>query len=150
MKKELKFKKKKINEILINKDSKRIPVSKLERQKRKGKYPYYGAAGIIDYVNDWIFEGKHLLIAEDGSVLTKQNKPVLQLVDGKFWVNNHAHVLTCKDENDLNYIFYALKNINISSLITGSVQLKLNQDNLNKIEGLILQFQMLTNLLGQL
>ena len=86
MKKELKFKKKKINEILINKDSKRIPVSKLERQKRKGKYPYYGAAGIIDYVNDWIFEGKHLLIAEDGSVLTKQNKPVLQLVDGKFWV----------------------------------------------------------------
>ena len=76
-----------------NFDSKRIPLSSIQRAKMKGKYPYYGAAGVIDYINDYIFDGLYLLIAEDGTLTSNGDKPMLQLVNGKFWVNNHAHVI---------------------------------------------------------
>ena len=112
----------------------RVPLSKMERQKRKGTIPYYGATGVLDYIDQSIFTGKHILVAEDGSVLTEKDTPVLQLVDGKFWVSNHAHILSCNNEDDLYYIYYALQNTNISEFVSGSVQLKLNKSNLLKIK----------------
>ena len=112
----------------------RVPLSKMERQKRKGTIPYYGATGVLDYIDQSIFTGKHILVAEDGSVLTEKDTPVFQLVDGKFWVSNHAHILSCNNEDDLYYIYYALQNTNISEFVSGSVQLKLNKSNLLKIK----------------
>jgi type I restriction enzyme S subunit len=117
-----------------NFDSKRIPLSSRERLKRQGTYPYYGAAGCIDFIDDYLFEGLHLLVGEDGSVLKVNGTPFLQLVAGKFWVNNHAHVLRGNDEVETRYAYYALSDFNISGLVTGAVQLKLTQANLNSIE----------------
>ncbi|RTZ76790.1 MAG: restriction endonuclease subunit S [Gammaproteobacteria bacterium] len=87
----------------------------------------------MDYVDDFLFEGLHLLIAEDGSVESPDGKPFLQLVDGQFWVNNHAHVLRATNEDETRFIYYALSNIAIRPYMSGSVQAKLNQANLNRI-----------------
>lgn len=114
-------------------DSKRIPLSKREREKREKIYPYYGAASLMDYVDDYIFDGKFILLGEDGTVITDDEKPVLQYVWGKFWVNNHAHVLSEKKGYSLNYILLLLKNLNVRKAITGAVQLKINQTNLMKL-----------------
>ncbi|MCB0035176.1 MAG: restriction endonuclease subunit S, partial [Anaerolineales bacterium] len=114
-------------------DSKRIPLSKREREQRQGKYPYYGAASLMDYVDDYIFDGVHLLVAEDGSVIDDKNRPVLQYVWGQFWVNNHAHVLTGKNTCSTEQLMLAMKFINIKPYITGAVQLKINQANLKRI-----------------
>ena len=121
-----------LGKVSNNHDSKRIPLSSMERSKRKGHVPYYGANGILDYVNEAIFSGEYILFAEDGTVKTKQNTPVVYLVDGDFWVNNHAHILSGK--NISNYFLYlALRKINIDSYITGGVQPKITQQNLNSI-----------------
>ncbi|MEJ5203492.1 MAG: restriction endonuclease subunit S, partial [Anaerolineales bacterium] len=122
-----------LGQVAINSDSHRVPLSSREREQRRGPYPYYGATGIMDYVNDFIFEGLHILIAEDGSVERNNGTPFVQLVDGKFWVNNHAHVLRGNTESDTKFIFYALSTIQIRPFMTGSVQPKLNQENLNNI-----------------
>ena len=114
-------------------DSKRIPLSTRERELRQGQYPYYGAAGIIDYVNKPIFSGQYLLLGEDGSVIEEDGKPVLQLVSGEFWVNNHAHVLQGETDLETRFLYYALKNTNIQGFVTGAVQPKLNQANMNRI-----------------
>ena len=103
------------------------------RKQRPGNYPYYGATGIIDYVDAFLFDGLHLLIAEDGSVEKPNGKPFLQLVDGKFWVNNHAHVLKGSTDKDTKYIYYALSTIAIRPFVSGSVQAKLSQNNMNRI-----------------
>ncbi|OGG68507.1 hypothetical protein A3C20_02120 [Candidatus Kaiserbacteria bacterium RIFCSPHIGHO2_02_FULL_55_25] len=100
----------------------------------RGSYPYYGAAEIFDYINDYIFDGLHLLVAEDGTVTTDDGHPVLQLADGKFWVNNHAHIIKGEDDEDTKYLYYALSTIGINPYITGAVQLKITQQNLNSIE----------------
>lgn len=113
-------------------DNKRIPLSSMERNLRKGEYPYYGAASLMDYVNDFIFDGVYLLMGEDGSVTDKDGFPVLQYVFGKFWVNNHAHVLQGKIVST-ELIMCLLKKTNVSDLVTGAVQPKLNQANMNKI-----------------
>lgn len=123
-----------LGEVVENFDSKRIPLSSMERAKIQGKYPYYGAAEIVDYINKYIFDGLYILIAEDGTVIANGNKPMLQLVDGKFWVNNHTHVIRGKNDLETKYLFYALKNTSIVPYITGAVQLKLTQANLNKIK----------------
>ena len=128
------WRKVKLGEIAQNFDSKRVPLSSMQRVKMRGEYPYYGAAEIVDYINDYIFDGLYLLIAEDGTVITNGNKPMLQLVNGKFWVNNHAHIIQGKNDLETKYLFYALKNTPIIPYITGAVQLKLTQENLNKIE----------------
>lgn len=128
------WRKVKLGEIAQNFDSKRIPLSSMQRAKMHGEYPYYGAAEIVDYINDYIFDGLYLLIAEDGTVITNGNKPMLQLVSGKFWVNNHAHIIRGKNDLETKYLFYALKNTPIIPYVTGAVQLKLTQENLNKIE----------------
>ena len=123
----------KLGNIVVNFDSKRIPISGRERNKRPGKYPYYGATGIMDYIDDYIFDGLYLLIAEDGSVENKKGQPFLQLANGKFWVSNHAHVIRGSTDEDTKYLYYALSAIKIRPYITGSVQAKLSQKNLNRI-----------------
>ena len=115
---------KRIEELCDILDSKRKPVSKEKRIK--GKYPYYGANGIQDYINDYLFDGTFLLIGEDGSVINKDKSPVLNWVTGKIWVNNHAHILKSKDICLLRYIYYVLQTIDISMMVRGTPP-KLNQ-----------------------
>jgi len=115
-------------------DSERIPLSRREREKRKGDYPYYGATKIFDYVDDFIFDGIFVLMGEDGSVITKKGYPVLQYVWGKFWANNHAHVLQGKNGFSTEYLYISLSQKNISPFVTGAVQPKLNQNNMKKIK----------------
>jgi type I restriction enzyme, S subunit len=114
-------------------DNQRIPLSKGERKKKKGKYPYYGATSIIDFVDDYIFDGKFLLLGEDGSVIKDDGTPFVQIVDGKIWVNNHAHVIQGKDLITTEFLFLFFKRFNIDPWITGAVQLKINQENLMSI-----------------
>jgi type I restriction enzyme S subunit len=96
-------------------------------------FPYYGATGEMDTVDDYIFEGLHLLVAEDGSCETPDGRPYLQLVTGRFWVNNHAHVIRADSELETRYIYYALSTISVRPYLSGSVQAKLSQANLNRI-----------------
>jgi type I restriction enzyme S subunit len=123
---------KKLNDIANCYDNKRIPLSSMERAKRKGIYPYYGAASLMDFVDDFIFDGTYVLMGEDGSVINESGFPILQYVYGKFWVNNHAHVLEGKLVST-EFILCLLRSTNISDLVTGAVQPKLNQGNMNKI-----------------
>lgn len=132
-----KFQKVTIDEITINLDKIRIPLSSKERLKLEKKYPYYGAQSIVDYVDRYLFDGDYLLIAEDGENLRSQNSNVCNFVTGKFWVNNHAHILQAKKGNSLKYLYYKLNLRDFRPYITGSAQPKLTQDNLNKIELLI-------------
>lgn len=118
-------------------DSKRVPLSNREREKRPGQYPYYGAASVMDHVDDFLFEGIHVLMGEDGSVLNTDGTPVLQYVWGKIWVNNHAHVLTGKGNISTEHLLLALKEVQLAPYVTGAVQMKLNQGNLFKIPFLI-------------
>ena len=120
----------KIGDIVNIYDSQRIPLSSQERELKKGIYPYYGATKVLDYIDDFIFDGTYLLFAEDGSVSDANGKPILQYVWGKFWVNNHTHILQGKNGFSTELLYIALKNINVSSIITGAVQLKINQANL--------------------
>lgn len=122
-----------LGEIVQNFDARRIPLSSREREIRRGPYPYYGATGVMDYVDGFLFEGLHLLVAEDGSVERPDGKPFLQIVTGQFWVNNHAHVLKGTTDDDTRFIYYALSTIAIRPFMSGSVQAKLSQANLNKI-----------------
>ncbi len=122
-----------IAEVSTNLDYKRIPLSSAQREKRKGVYRYFGAQGVIDYIDDYIFDGTYLLIAEDGENLKSNKKNIAQIVKGKFWVNNHAHILQANEKSDLRFLYYAMCNIDISGYITGSAQPKLSQGNLNNI-----------------
>ena len=117
-------------------DSKRIPLSKMERNKMKeGRlYPYYGAAKIMDYVNDYIFDGEYILFGEDGTVRTDEGYPVLQYATGKFWVNNHTHVIQAKKPYTNFFLWNYLKKKNITSIVTGAVQPKINQTNLKSLD----------------
>ncbi len=117
-------------------DSKRIPLSKMEREKMKeGKlYPYYGAASIMDYVNDYLFDGEYILLGEDGTVLTDEGYPVLQYATGKFWVNNHTHVIQAKYPYSNYFIWTYLQKKSIRDIVTGAVQPKINQKNLKSID----------------
>lgn len=121
---------KKLVNVTNNEDSRRRPVSKTNR--KDGDYPYYGANGIQDYIDNYIFDGDYLLVGEDGSVLSSDNTPVINWASGKFWVNNHAHVLSQKGDNSLKYVSYILSTIKIPGLVTG-IPPKLNQENLNNI-----------------
>lgn len=114
-------------------DSKRIPLSSRERQKRQGNYRYYGATGVIDYVNDYLFDGIYLLLGEDGTVTRDKGYPYTQYVWGQFWVNNHAHVLQGKPPFSTEFMKLFFNTTIISSYVTGAVQPKLNQTNLKSI-----------------
>jgi type I restriction enzyme S subunit len=131
------WRKGKLGEIIKNFDSKRVPVSSQERAKRKGIYPYYGAASLMDYIDNYLFDGTYLLMGEDGSVIDDNGYPVLQYVWGKFWVNNHAHVIQGANSFSTEYIYILLQRTQISNIVTGAVQPKINQGNLNGIECII-------------
>lgn len=122
---------KKLEDVCIILDSQRIPISKSKR--KFGIYPYYGANGIQDYIDDFLFHGKYVLVGEDGSVINKDNSPIVHWATGKIWVNNHAHILSEKtDIMRLRFLYHALSTIDISSIIRGTPP-KLNQKNLKNI-----------------
>lgn len=124
-----------LGEVIEIYDNLRIPLSKLERDLKKDGvlYPYYGAAQIMDYINDYIFDGEYILLGEDGTVRTHEGYPVLQYATGKFWVNNHTHVLRAKPPYNNFFVWNFLKKTNIDEVITGAVQPKINQTNLKSI-----------------
>lgn len=121
------------DEVTINFDRKRIPLSAKQRSERQGNYRYYGAQGVIDYVDDYIFDGTYLLIAEDGENLKSQKQNIAQIAKGKFWVNNHAHIVQTNEHCDLQYLCYLINSMDLSGYITGSAQPKLSQANLNAV-----------------
>ncbi|MBI4648235.1 MAG: N-6 DNA methylase, partial [Bacteroidia bacterium] len=120
-----------LGSICENLDSKRKPVTSSDR--KQGKYPYYGASGIVDYVDDYIFDDDYLLISEDGANLLARVTPIAFSVKGKIWVNNHAHILKFKKKATQSFVELYLNSINLEIHITGSAQPKLNQANLNGI-----------------
>ncbi len=120
-----------IGKITANFDSRRIPLSQNERNSMKGDIPYYGATGVMDYVDQFIFDGQYVLIAEDGSVVDGDGHPIVQMIWGKTWVNNHAHVLEGCNGYSNELLYFVLKDIPVIKIMTGSIQKKINQDNLN-------------------
>ena len=120
-----------IGSVTRNYDSKRVPLSQNERDIMKGGIPYYGATGIMDYVNRHIFDGQYVLIAEDGSVMDVKGNPIVQMIWGKTWVNNHAHVLQGCNGYSNELLYLLLQHIPVVKIMTGSIQKKINQDNLN-------------------
>lgn len=129
------FESKKLEDVVNILDNQRRPISKAKRVA--GAYPYYGANGIQDYVESYIFDGEFLLLGEDGSVINPDGSPIMNWAKGKIWVNNHAHVLSEKDNSVLlKYVYYYLQTVNISSLVKG-IPPKLNQQNLRNINILV-------------
>jgi type I restriction enzyme S subunit len=117
-------------------DSKRMPISKIQRDKMKdgNLFPYYGAATIMDYINNYIFDGEYILLGEDGTVRTNEGYPILQYATGKFWVNNHAHVMQAKSPYNNFFLWCYLSKKNIDKIVTGAVQPKVNQANLKSLD----------------
>lgn len=112
-------------------DSMRKPLSSLERADMERIYPYYGAVSIVDYVNDFIFDGEYLLLSEDGIYVVDENgHPLLQHITGKFWANNHAHILKGKSGFNEDSLYLFLANTNMAPIVTGAAQPKINQANL--------------------
>ena len=115
-------------------DGKRIPLKQEDRDRMQGDYPYYGASGIIDYINKYLFDDDLILIGEDGENVVSRNLPLAFRVRGKIWVNNHAHVLKPKEGYDINFLTERLEFYDYTLLISGSAQPKLNQRNLRLLE----------------
>jgi len=114
-------------------DKNRIPLSKRQREQKQGLIPYYGATSVMDFVDKHIFDGIYLLIGEDGSVLKDDGTPFIQYIGGKSWVNNHAHVLQGANGVSTEHLMLFIQSQNITAYVTGAVQLKLNQKNMNSI-----------------
>ena len=125
------WEKKKLEDIAIFLDNKRKPLVQSERIH--GKYPYYGASGIIDYVNNYIFDEELILLSEDGANIIDRNYPICYIATGKYWVNNHAHVLKTKSQYLNKFLCEALERLNYNKYNTGTAQPKLNQDVCRKI-----------------
>jgi restriction endonuclease S subunit len=121
----------KLGDVCENLESMRMPVTKSDR--KQGIYPYYGASGIVDYVDDYIFDGDYLLISEDRANLLARSTPIAFSISGITWVNNHAHVLKFTNKVSQNYVEYIINSMDISLYGTGSAQPKLNQKSLNSI-----------------
>ena len=120
-----------LRELVANFDFKRVPIKDSER--KNGKYPYYGASGIIDYIDDYAFDGEYVLLAEDGENLRSRILPVAFLAKGKFWANNHAHVLKGNERAQTQFLMYALQLASIDTYLTGTTLPKLSQQNMNLI-----------------
>lgn len=121
---------KKLNEILSLLDSRRKPMSSMERDGMDQNYPYYGAAGQLGYVEDYIFDGTYLLLGEDGSVITEEGYPYLQYVWGKIWVNNHAHIIEKNGKYSVEFLYCMFKKMNIQAIVTGVAQPKISKGRL--------------------
>ena len=118
-------------------DARRIPLNADERATMPGPYPYYGANGIVDHIDSWLFdeEGDLVLLAEDGGHFDEfRTRPIAYRVSGKFWVNNHAHILKAKDLESDSYLFYSLVNKDVRPFINGTTRSKLTQADLRRIE----------------
>ena len=126
-----------VSEIIELHDSKRIPLSSRERADLAKVYPYYGATSIMDYVDRYLFDGIYLLLGEDGTVADSKGFPILQYVYGKFWVNNHAHIITGKNGFSVELLYLLFSLTSVQSIITGAVQPKISQANLNKVSVVI-------------
>lgn len=120
-------------DIMINRDGERIPVSKEERATKAKLYDYYGASGVIDKIDGYLFDKPLLLISEDGANLINRSTPIAFIARGKYWVNNHAHVLDGISEDFLRFIELHINAINIEKYVTGSAQPKMNQAKMNSI-----------------
>ena len=127
------WEKKEFSKVAKNENSKRVPVKQSDRDEREGEYPYYGATGIIDTIDDYKFDGEYLLIAEDGKNLLFRKKNNAFMAYGKFWVNNHAHILSCNNICNLKYLEFFLNSIDLSPFISGIDQIKLNKASLDRI-----------------
>ena len=131
------------SEIIELHDSKRVPLSGSERDKMEKIYPYYGATSRMDYVDNYLFDGVYLLLGEDGTVIDANGFPILQYVYGKFWVNNHAHILTGKLGYTVESLYLLFRLTNIKHIVTGAVQQKVSQANLKKVPVIIPDIQSL-------
>jgi type I restriction enzyme S subunit len=120
-----------LGDLTVNFDGRRVPVK--ESDRKQGPYPYYGASGIVDHVDGYIFDGDYLLIAEDGENLRTRQTPVAFIATGKFWVNNHAHIVRGNERATTRFLHYALAATDISGYLTGSTMPKLTQANMNRI-----------------
>ena len=121
-------------ELMINRDAERIPLSVSERNKLNKVYDYYGASGVIDKVDRYLFDKTLLLVGEDGANLLARSTPIAYLATGKYWVNNHAHVLDCVEGKlSLEYIMYFINAISLAKYVTGTAQPKMNQEKMNSI-----------------
>ena len=122
------------DDIVALEDSKRVPLNSRDRETRKGPYPYYGATSVMDHINDYLFDEIRVLLGEDGTVIDSEGRPILQYVWGKYWVNNHAHILAPSGEYSLEAIYIALRRTAINHIVTGAVQMKISQRNLKSLE----------------
>ena len=122
-----------VDNIITLFDNMRRPMTSQDRSEMKKLYPYYGAASLMDYVDDYIFDGIFGLLGEDGTVINKDGYPTMQYVWGKFWVNNHAHVFQGKNNYSTELAYLILKNTIVRDAVTGAVQLKINQENLRNL-----------------
>jgi type I restriction enzyme, S subunit len=120
-------------EIMINRDGERIPVSREDRALKEKTYDYYGASGVIDKIDGYLFDKPLLLVGEDGANLINRSTPIAFIARGKYWVNNHAHVLDGISEEFLRYIEIHINAIDLEPYITGSAQPKMNQAKMNSI-----------------
>lgn len=119
---------KKLGECVEILDSQRKPIESKERANRKGEYPYYGASGIIDYIDDYLFEGESILLGEDGANIINRNSRLAFIATGKYWVNNHAHIMKANADNLNYFICEYLESLDYSKICAGSAQPKLTQD----------------------
>jgi len=120
----------KLGDLVSCEDGKRVPLNKSQRVNIKGNYPYWGASGIVDYINKYAFDGEYLLISEDGENLSSRRKPISYIADGKFWVNNHIHVVKVNKGVNIRYLMYFVENMDLSQITQGSTRPKLNQKDL--------------------
>ncbi len=123
-----------LGEVIRLEDARRQPLSSREREFRKGSYPYYGAQGIVDWLDDYSYEGDYLLVAEDGENLRSRKQPIANAAHGRFRVNNHAHVIAGTDRCNLVYLRHFLNSMDISAYVTGSTQPKLSQASLMNMQ----------------
>ena len=115
-------------------DGQRKPLESADRAKRQGQYPYYGASGIIDYIDDFIFDEPLLLLGEDGANILNRSTPLCFIAEGKYWVNNHAHVMRPKAGQNTKFLCELLESLDYTRYNTGTAQPKLNQEKCRRIE----------------
>lgn len=125
------FELRKLEDVCDILDHMRIPIT--SRDRKEGPYPYYGANGIQDYIDDYIFDDELVLLAEDGGNFGSKEKPIAYRISGKTWVNNHAHVLKPKNIIDVDYLCYSLMYYDVSGLVNGATRQKLTQSEMRKI-----------------
>ena len=138
-------------DITISHDGKRTPLNKSQRSQIQGKYPYYGASGQVDSINDYKLDGKFILLAEDGENLNSRKKPIAFIVEGKFWVNNHAHVLEPTEKILIDYLCHYINSLNIMKFAKKqSTRPKLNKTDMNEIPILLPSLQIQKQIVAKL